>query len=496
MQSPSPEVRRRIVPLLVAATAACASFPRAADDGGPPWIEVSTAHFRLATDMTERPAAETSRMLENWWAAMRAVVAHEHGLGDEPDGEPFLVVALRSQWEREGVHYELGGLFSTFDLAPPLISIGDISGQEGREALRHELAHAFLSRHLPRAPNWLNEGMAAYLQMAEVDGDGHTLAWGMRSSSMTRNYVDNGQRVSVGELLAPGPWAGNSLGALEFRAGLLVHMLINRRPAEFACYLSGLRTALDVDAPLKTCFPARDGWDREIDDYAYSTWFKSKTAPFEAPPVEPRTAPLADASVHAILALLDVAVAPMIAPQFREDRLERSRQNLASASKLEPAQLLAGLIELDAPNKNNDSYASLSRALVDAHPGAWRAWVARARAPGISADERQRATKLAWQLAPEEPAVLRLAAARALGESRWDDALALESKAWLKGAATVSDRIVLAVASARVGRCAEARGWRPASASEQNLFDRELVRLGSPLGGPGDGCAAAKAGSR
>ena len=311
MQSPSPEVRSLIVPLLVAATAACASFPRAADDGGPPWIEVSTAHFRLATDMTERPAAETSRMLENWWAAMRAVVAHEHGLGDEPDGEPFLVVALRSQWEREGVHYELGGLFSTFDLAPPLISIGDISGQEGREALRHELAHAFLSRYLPRAPNWLNEGMAAYLQMAEVDGDGHTLAWGMRSSSMTRNYVDNGQRVGVGELLAPGPWAGNSLGALEFRAGLLVHMLINRRPAEFACYLSGLRTALDVDAPLKTCFPARDGWDREIDDYAYSTWFKSKTAPFEAPPVEPRTAPLADASVHAILALLDVAVAPI-----------------------------------------------------------------------------------------------------------------------------------------------------------------------------------------
>ena len=58
--------------------AGCASFPRAEEEGGTPWLEVSTSHFLLATDMDRRPAEEVATNLENWWNAMTAVVAESY----------------------------------------------------------------------------------------------------------------------------------------------------------------------------------------------------------------------------------------------------------------------------------------------------------------------------------------------------------------------------------------------------------------------------------
>jgi len=114
--------------------------------------------------MKQVPAEELAHMLEDWWSAMTVAFARIGAAGhttigegdDEDDPEPLLVIALRSQGEREAVHYRLGGEFIAFPLVPPAISIGSVDGYRGREVLKHELAHALLHQYLPRVPHWLD----------------------------------------------------------------------------------------------------------------------------------------------------------------------------------------------------------------------------------------------------------------------------------------------------------------------------------------------------
>ena len=473
--------------------AGCASFPRAEEEGGTPWLEVSTSHFLLATDMDRRPAEEVATNLENWWNAMTAVVAQEHDLAsgdddDDDDPEPLLVIALRSRWEREAVHYYIGGIFLPFAMAPPVIDIGDIDDDRGRETLRHELAHALLHERLPRVPRWLNEGMAEYLQTAEVDTGAHRLTWGVRSSSFTREYVEFGTSVGIDELLNPEAWTGTNVGAMEFRAGLLVHMLINRHPTELGCYVRALRTEIDVDAPFKRCFSSFDKWRFELGDYGYTTFFKTKTATINPPAPEPRTRSMRDADVHTALALLDIAAAGFENPEFRPPRVERSNQHLRRALVLEPGQLRAGLVVLETGELNARAYADLSAAVVRQHPGDWRAWVARANTPELPDAEQRDAIAHAASLAPGEREVLRLTAAVALSDGNWAAARKIAIEAWLQGASSLSDRAVLAIASAQIGNCGEAQSWAPQLPAGKVAFAKELMKQREGLELPATPC--------
>ena len=131
-------------------------------------------------------------------------------------------------------------------------------------------------------------------------------------------------------------------GALEAQAGLLVHMLTNRHPDQLACYLQKLEKALDPDTALQ-CFGNREAWDAELNDYAYSLSFASRSAPVGVRDLVATTSPNSDAAVHAVLALLDLMVLPTASVQFRPEREERARRNLAGALGAY-LQLLGGLL--------------------------------------------------------------------------------------------------------------------------------------------------------
>lgn len=467
--------------------AGCVSFPRARDEGGPQWIQVETPHFRLATDMDAQTAVEVAGMLEGWWQSMAGVVAREQGLGHGDGGhqgapEPYLAIALRSQSEREGVHYQFGGIFATFRIAPPAISIGDVGDDDGRQTVRHELAHAFLRARLPRIPRWLDEGMAVYLQTVAIDERNHSVRWGMRDASSTHLYREFGTRVSIEELLGPEGWYSFGYGPREFHAGLLVHMLVNRHPGELDCYFRKLETDVDLDTAFTSCFPSRAHWPWELDQYTYST-FNTRTAPFDPPTFQPRTTPLSDAQTHAVFAFLDLMAAPMaVKPQFRAEHEQRARGNIRRALELEPNQLWAGLLQLEEPNLAPQTFADLSAALVKSHPADWRVWVARTWAEGVSGDEQEHAAEQAFRLAPDEPEVLQVTALRSLGRGEWEAAHALGNRAWLGGLTTTLNRVVLAVTAGQLGRCPESRSWAPTSSAEKALFTSELARMCAELG--------------
>ena len=465
--------------------AGCVSFPRARDEGGPQWIQVETPHFRLATDMDAQTAEEVAGMLEGWWQAMTLVVAREQGLGHGDGGrqgapEPFLAIGLRSKSEREGVHYDFSGIFMAFQIAPPAISIGDVSDDYGRQTVRHELAHAFLHARLPRIPRWLNEGMAVYLQMSDIDERSHAVTWGVRNISDTRLYREAGTSITIERLLSPEGWSGFGYGPREFYAGLLVHMLVNHHPGELDCYLRKLETDIDLDAAFTSCFASRAKWPSELDDYAYST-FNTRTAPFEPPALHPRTTTLSDAETHAVLAILDLMAAPAAIPRYRAEHEQRARANIRRALELDPNQLRAGLLHLEEPDLAPRSFADLSAALVRSHPAEWRVWVARTWAEGISGAEEQQAAEQAFHLAPDETQVLHLAAVRSLVQGKWEEAYAFANRTWLRGSTTTMTRIVLTVAAGQLGRCAESRSWAPTSSAEKPRFTSELARIRAHL---------------
>jgi hypothetical protein len=296
--------------------------------------------------------------------------------------------------------------------------------------------------------------------------------------------------IGTRTLLDPDSWQDDTF-VLEVYAGLLVHMLINRHPDQLACYLQRLETDLDADAALQ-CFPERSRWDSEMTDYAYSLSFASKQAAFVVSDVDATTSAMTDPQVHAVLALLDLIVMPHVLNQFRPPREARARHNLERALSLDGAQLLAGLLTLSQTDLGAPERARLTKTLVDAHPGEWRAWVARAEVDHLPIAEWRQAVARARELAPEQQSVLRLVALDALVERRWDDARALARRAWLRGADGLTDRAVPFIASDQLGRCADARAWLP-PAAQSKTFQERLTELRTDLNVPAMNCPAAAA---
>lgn len=450
---------------------------------------MNTPHFSLATDMKQEPAEELAHTLEDWWSAMSVALSYTAGQSvraAKPQTEPLLVVALRSQGEREAVHYRLGGVFSAGSLVPPAMSIGNIDEIGGREVLKHELAHALLHQRLPRIPRWLTEGIAVYLQTAALDRERHVALWGTRSISETHDVMEYGTHVSAQSLLDPKRWAGSDVAFLEYRAGLLVHMLINQYPEALTCYLDRLEADLDLNGAM-ACFGKYQNWDFELDEYTYSTSFAEKQTRYEASDVEARTTPMNDADTHAVLALLDFIVVSTIDSRFRPPRIERARRNMDRALALDPTNPLAAMLLLAHGEVDAARWDGLTRAMVTNNDGDWRAWVARARTPNLPGVELQQATARARELAPEETEVLRLTAFDALRRQQWAEARSLAVKAWLGGATEDFDRATLFVASAQLGHCEEAVNWSRSPAETKKL-NETLLSIQAQLDQPPRPC--------
>ena len=374
-------------------------------------MQVDSAHFSLVTDMNGGSARELAGTLEDWWSAM-SVALGMAGAAPAPSNEkqePLLVIALRSRAERQGVHYDLGGIFVAFPLVPPAISIGNIDEEGGLETLKHELAHALLYQRLPRVPRWFTEGMAVCLQSAELDRARSVARWGFLNQSEIRDSLTVGRPLSTRGMLDESEWAGVGLGGLEVRAGLLVHMLTNRHPDQLACYLQRLETAPDPDTALQ-CFGNRGAWDAELNDYAYGLSFASRSAPVEVRDLVATTSPMHDAAVHAVLALLDLMVLPNAPAQFRPEREERARRNLARALALDPGQLLGGVLTATRFDSDSSKRAEVARLLVKHHPDDWRVWVTRIWTGHLTRAEAQQAIEASSRLAPNQPEVIRIAA--------------------------------------------------------------------------------------
>jgi hypothetical protein len=138
--------------------------------GGSAWIEVTSVHFVLKTDLDVGAARDASATLEEMFAALS-----DWGFPSE-DKPKFRidVVWFRSIRDFQALTSQMAaGRFYPAGLhdfeARPITLLGGAFVQSTRESLQHELTHWFVHYYYPQAPRWLDEGLAQYMETLAIE---------------------------------------------------------------------------------------------------------------------------------------------------------------------------------------------------------------------------------------------------------------------------------------------------------------------------------------
>ncbi len=159
----------------LAALAGCSEYgarPHSPGQGGAAWVELSTPHFRVVTDLSAVDAEGVAHEFEDELDAIDQV-EFEHPrtsteattivvFSDASDFHAFFPRLVAGEFRRS-----LPG-----DLEPSrFVVLHGVVTAGTRVACLHELTHDLFERNFGPAPPWLNEGWAQYYSTIEVEGD-------------------------------------------------------------------------------------------------------------------------------------------------------------------------------------------------------------------------------------------------------------------------------------------------------------------------------------
>jgi hypothetical protein len=238
------------------------------------WTVAETAHVRVQAPIAPKRAAELAGQLQAIRDTLAATVlpCAFHGKRD-----PVLVTILpESEYgdiapELAAAHYR-GWNVGWLPEYEGQIVMPDRLGRETRQIYQHELTHHLIKSCLPRAPIWLHEGLASFVETVVVEPKARRVVVGVPPFIITKErrqpqYVNyKGVRLlvlsrdllppiarmratSAGELYGGGAHDSIRSVASYATAWALVHMLELGAPdlrGRFHRFLGGLRR-LDAD---------------------------------------------------------------------------------------------------------------------------------------------------------------------------------------------------------------------------------------------------------
>lgn len=143
-------------------------------EGGPAWRELDSKHFALETDLAPNDARVALAELERTYQTLEGIAfPRESKLA--PERVRFVLFDRLADYKALAISGTIGvwqpGLPNDLERLPTMRAGGRIDG-EARATLTHELTHDFAARALGSdLPKWLNEGLAAYYETMQLDGN-------------------------------------------------------------------------------------------------------------------------------------------------------------------------------------------------------------------------------------------------------------------------------------------------------------------------------------
>lgn len=163
------------------------------------WHEASTPRFVVRTNTSRRQAVRTAQRLERLWFALDDVAFPESG---GPSGQlQVTVFADEAQYEAVASKTS-GGMYR--GAAFPWLDAGQVLlygalDTESESTVLHEVSHDFVAALYPRAPVWLNEGLAEYHSTLKLVGGE------VRLGDAVPRWVDASDLPSLAQLQRLGP---------------------------------------------------------------------------------------------------------------------------------------------------------------------------------------------------------------------------------------------------------------------------------------------------
>ncbi len=178
----------------------------------PKWIRISSAHFSILTDATEKKGRELSLRLEQ----MRDIFSQLFLKSKLMLPEPLDVIALQSDEEyirvaplRQGHPISAPGFFLPGDDRNYIVL--DLAAEDSWRAISHDVARLLLNFNYPPTQEWFDEGFAQYFSSLRL-GDNQAQVGGDPTQSLPWNHALPGQALadanpakSFAELLGR-PW--------------------------------------------------------------------------------------------------------------------------------------------------------------------------------------------------------------------------------------------------------------------------------------------------
>ena len=156
---------------------------RAHADSAPVWLEVTSPHFIVVTDASEKQARHIAGQFERMQGVFHKILPGAHS----DSGAPIVVLALKNKRDFQTVEpaeyltkgkLDLAGLFLQSNDRTYILVHLDAGGDHPYSTVYHEYTH-YITRHAD-LPLWLNEGIAEFYQNSDIDS--HEIRFGQPST--------------------------------------------------------------------------------------------------------------------------------------------------------------------------------------------------------------------------------------------------------------------------------------------------------------------------
>lgn len=393
--------------------------------GGPRWLQLSSEHFLISTDLGEAEARAQVQTLEDLRAGLVAAAwrgttfparqVHVVSFRRPEELHEFTPELVAGYWHVDWTGEKRLVLSWETDRTIHYLGMGGVAGTTllmqvvPEQVAAHELTHELAAAYFARQPRWLAEGLAMFLQSIRIEKAQRVATVGLPPERPTPFHLPALGPVLRDEVLD------------HASAGWLVLFLVNRKGAAFGELQKALFRGDGAQAAFDRALPEYLGeaglarLKADVEEFVRGDSFKTARVPFTPWTGSIEARPLAEEDVRVLRgALYADSFSGLLSPAEREAKA-RLDAEAALAARPGDAAALGLLVRLEHAREKR---LALARQAVAAHPDEAVALVAVDMALGEEkgSDEeealRRSSLQRARALAPDNVLVLeRLGAA-------------------------------------------------------------------------------------